>query len=131
MNEVYVCATLVVVLATGLVTDIIGIYALFGAFVLRVLVPEDEPFAGALVEKVEDLVSGLFLPSFFVSSGLKIDEATMFYLLMFSIHLIQRIKEETDRIRDPQLFQQGLRQRVPLLGRELRAQKPQRGHEFQ
>ncbi|KAJ0105871.1 hypothetical protein Patl1_17601 [Pistacia atlantica] len=35
------------------------------------------PFAGALVEKIEDLVSGLFLPLFFVSSGLKTDIATI------------------------------------------------------
>ncbi|KAF2313415.1 hypothetical protein GH714_010863 [Hevea brasiliensis] len=35
------------------------------------------PFAGALVEKVEDLVSGLFLPLYFVSSGLKTNIATI------------------------------------------------------
>ncbi|KAL0312500.1 UNVERIFIED_CONTAM: Cation/H(+) antiporter 18 [Sesamum radiatum] len=60
VDEIYICATLAAVLAAGLVTDIIGIHALFGAFVLGVLVPKEGPFAGALVEKVEDLVSGCF-----------------------------------------------------------------------
>ncbi|KAL3844525.1 hypothetical protein ACJIZ3_001928 [Penstemon smallii] len=77
VNEIYVCATLTAVLAAGFVTDTIGIHALFGAFVLGVIVPKEGPFAGALVEKVEDLVSGLFLPLYFVSSGLKTNVATI------------------------------------------------------
>lgn len=77
VEELYVCATLVAVLAAGFVTDTIGIHALFGAFVLGILVPKEGPFASALVEKVEDLVSGLFLPLYFVSSGLKTDVATI------------------------------------------------------
>ncbi|EEF51282.1 cation/H(+) antiporter 18 [Ricinus communis] len=77
VNEMYVCATLATVLAAGFCTDSIGIHALFGAFVIGVLIPKDGPFAGALVEKVEDLVSGLFLPLYFVSSGLKTNVATI------------------------------------------------------
>ncbi|XP_022136396.1 cation/H(+) antiporter 18-like [Momordica charantia] len=75
--ELYICATLTTVLAAGFVTDLIGIHALFGAFVVGVLVPKDGPLAGALVEKVEDLVSGLFLPLYFVSSGLKTNITTI------------------------------------------------------
>ncbi|XP_021820503.1 cation/H(+) antiporter 18-like [Prunus avium] len=77
VDEIYVCATLTAVLAAGLITDTIGIHAMFGAFVIGVLVPKEGPFAGALVEKVEDLVSGLFLPLYFVSSGLKTNVATI------------------------------------------------------
>ncbi|KAE9614095.1 putative cation/H+ exchanger, rossmann-like alpha/beta/alpha sandwich [Lupinus albus] len=77
VNELYVTVTLATVLAAGFVTDTIGIHALFGAFVVGVLVPKEGPFAGALVEKVEDLVSGLFLPLYFVSSGLKTNVATI------------------------------------------------------
>ncbi|KAI7739588.1 hypothetical protein M8C21_022613, partial [Ambrosia artemisiifolia] len=77
VDEVYVCATLGVVLAAGFVTDTIGIHALFGAFVVGVLIPKEGPFAGALVDKVEDLVSGLFLPLYFVSSGLKTNVASI------------------------------------------------------
>ncbi|KAL4373524.1 hypothetical protein AHAS_Ahas05G0090400 [Arachis hypogaea] len=77
INESYVCATLATVLAAGFVTDTIGIHALFGAFVVGVVLPKEGPFAAALVEKVEDLVSGLFLPLYFVSSGLKTNVATI------------------------------------------------------
>ncbi|KAL7122893.1 hypothetical protein ACP275_01G072300 [Erythranthe tilingii] len=77
VDEIYICATLAAVLAAGFVTDAIGIHALFGAFILGVLVPKEGPFSGALVEKVEDLVSGLFLPLYFVSSGLKTNVATI------------------------------------------------------
>lgn len=77
VKEIYICSTLVGVLAAAFVTDLIGIHALFGAFVMGVLVPKEGPFAGALVEKVEDLISGLFLPLYFVSSGLKTNVATI------------------------------------------------------
>lgn len=77
VEELYVCATLALVLAAGFCTDAIGIHALFGAFVVGVLVPKEGPFAGALVEKVEDLVTGLLLPLYFVSSGLKTNIATI------------------------------------------------------
>ncbi|KAF6172956.1 hypothetical protein GIB67_006332 [Kingdonia uniflora] len=77
VDEMYICATLGVVLAAGFITDAIGIHALFGAFVVGILVPNEGPLAGALVEKVEDLVSGLFLPLYFASSGLKTNVATI------------------------------------------------------
>ncbi|KAK9668355.1 hypothetical protein RND81_13G054600 [Saponaria officinalis] len=77
VDEIYICATLAAVLAAAFVTDTIGIHALFGAFVLGILAPKEGPFASALVEKVEDLVSSLLLPLYFVSSGLKTNVATI------------------------------------------------------
>ncbi|KAL0890924.1 hypothetical protein Bca101_014907 [Brassica carinata] len=77
VKEHYVCLTLGIVLAASFVTDLIGIHALFGAFVIGVIFPKEGHFASSLVEKVEDLVSGLFLPLYFVSSGLKTDVATI------------------------------------------------------
>ncbi|KAK1318363.1 Cation/H(+) antiporter 19 [Acorus calamus] len=77
VKEVYICATLTAVLAAGFVTDSIGIHALFGAFIVGIVVPKDGPFAGVLIEKIEDLISGIFLPLYFVSSGLKTDVTTI------------------------------------------------------
>ncbi|ESQ46777.1 hypothetical protein EUTSA_v10027645mg [Eutrema salsugineum] len=77
VEETYICTTLAVVLVCGFITDAIGIHSMFGAFVVGVLIPKEGPFAGALVEKVEDLVSGLFLPLYFVASGLKTNVATI------------------------------------------------------
>ena len=77
VKELYICITLTLVLACSFVTDTIGIHALFGAFVVGIIVPKDGPFAGLLIEKIEDIVSGLFLPLYFVSSGLKTNVATI------------------------------------------------------
>ncbi|XP_051177338.1 cation/H(+) antiporter 19-like [Lolium perenne] len=77
VKESFVCGTMAIVLCAGLVTDTIGIHALFGAFVIGVLVPKEGAFAGALTDKIEDLVSSLFLPLYFVSSGLKTNVATI------------------------------------------------------
>lgn len=77
IKEIYICITLAGVLAAGFVTDTIGIHALFGAFIVGVVVPKDGPFAGVLIEKVEDLITSLFLPLYFVSSGLKTNVATI------------------------------------------------------
>ncbi|CAM0957259.1 unnamed protein product [Alopecurus aequalis] len=77
VKEIYICATLSMVLAAGFITDTIGIHALFGAFIVGIVVPKEGPFAGVLLEKVEDLISGLFLPLYFVSSGLKTNVMTI------------------------------------------------------
>lgn len=77
VKEVYICFTLAIVLAAGFVTDVIGIHALFGAFVVGVVVPKEGLFARTLIDKVEDFISGLFLPLYFVSSGLKTNVATI------------------------------------------------------
>ncbi|KAG0480009.1 hypothetical protein HPP92_010867 [Vanilla planifolia] len=77
IKESYICATLIIVLAAAFATDAIGIHALFGAFVVGVLVPKDGPFASVLIEKLEDLVASLLLPLYFVSSGLKTDVTTI------------------------------------------------------
>ncbi|CAL5199105.1 unnamed protein product [Lathyrus oleraceus] len=77
VKELYICITLTLVLACSFVTDTIGIHALFGAFVVGIIMPKDGPFAGVLIEKIEDLVSGIFLPLYFASSGLKTNVATI------------------------------------------------------
>ncbi|KAI4335131.1 hypothetical protein L6164_013806 [Bauhinia variegata] len=77
VKEIYICITLSLVLACSFVTDTIGIHALFGAFVVGLIMPKDGPFAGVLIEKIEDLVSCLFLPLYFASSGLKTNVATI------------------------------------------------------
>lgn len=77
IRESFICATLTVVLAAGFITDAIGIHALFGGFVVGVLIPKEGPFASVLIERLEDLISSLLLPLYFVSSGLKTNVATI------------------------------------------------------
>ncbi|KAM0883027.1 hypothetical protein ACQ4PT_031904 [Festuca glaucescens] len=56
VKEVYICATLALVLAASFTTDAIGIHALFGAFMVGIVVPKEGPFAGVLIEKISPLI---------------------------------------------------------------------------
>ncbi|RZC78732.1 hypothetical protein C5167_002947 [Papaver somniferum] len=73
VDEAYICLTLAGVLVSGFMTDLIGIHAIFGAFVFGLAIPKEGVFAGRLIERIEDFVSGLLLPLYFASSGLKTD----------------------------------------------------------
>ncbi|KAH9303902.1 hypothetical protein KI387_008306, partial [Taxus chinensis] len=77
VSELFICITLVGVLASGFVTDAIGIHAIFGAFVFGLTIPKEGPFAGMLIEKIEDFVGVLLLPLYFASSGLKTNISTV------------------------------------------------------
>lgn len=72
VDELYICLTLLGVMVSGFMTDFIGIHSIFGAFVFGLTIPKGE-FAGILIERIEDFVSGLLLPLYFASSGLKTD----------------------------------------------------------
>ena len=61
----------VVLLASALVTEWIGIHALFGAFIAGAIMPKDEDFAHELSGKFQDITVVLFLPIFFAFTGLK------------------------------------------------------------
>lgn len=52
-------------------TEIIGIHALFGAFMTGVIMPDITKFRNHFIEKVEDVSVILLLPLFFVYTGLR------------------------------------------------------------
>jgi len=52
-------------------TEIIGIHALFGAFMAGVVMPPNVNFRNVFIEKVEDMALVLLLPLFFVFTGLR------------------------------------------------------------
>ncbi|WP_304119069.1 cation:proton antiporter [Mycolicibacterium bacteremicum] len=60
---------LILLMACAWFTDIIGIYAIFGAFILGVAMPSGF-FTDRLTDKLEPLTTKLLLPLFFVYSGL-------------------------------------------------------------
>lgn len=73
--EAYICVTLGGVMVSGFLTDLIGIHSIFGAFVFGLTIPKGGVFAERLMERIQDFVSGLLLPLYFASSGLKTDVA--------------------------------------------------------
>jgi Kef-type K+ transport system membrane component KefB len=52
-------------------TEVIGIHALFGAFMMGSIMPDIAKFRMIFIEKVEDVAVILLLPLFFVFTGLK------------------------------------------------------------
>ena len=60
---------LILLMACAWFTDIIGIYAIFGAFILGVAMPSGF-LAKHLTASLEPLVTTFLLPLFFVYSGL-------------------------------------------------------------
>lgn len=60
-----------VLLLSSYTTEIIGIHALFGAFMAGVVMPANQSFRNLFIEKVEDVSMVLLLPLFFVFTGLR------------------------------------------------------------
>lgn len=63
---VYVC-----LLVSALVTERIGIHALFGAFLMGAVIPHDSRIAREFIQKLEDIVAVLLLPAFFAFTGMR------------------------------------------------------------
>lgn len=61
----------VVLLASSYCCEVIGIHALFGAFLAGVIMPAGRNFRKLLIDKIEDVALVLLLPLFFVFTGLR------------------------------------------------------------
>jgi len=67
----WLIALLLLALACALVTEVLGIHALFGAFAAGVAVSGNANLRGLLVQKVEPFAIALLLPLFFAMTGLR------------------------------------------------------------
>nr|AGS49983.1 hypothetical protein [uncultured bacterium esnapd26] len=63
----------IVPIVCGYLTDLIGIYSVFGGFIAGLAMPRDPQFRQALHSRMMDTVSTLLLPIFFALSGLTTD----------------------------------------------------------
>lgn len=66
-----VLACLAAVLLASLATEIIGIHAVFGAFLLGVMIPHDSRLASELTMRLRDVTTILLLPAFFAITGMR------------------------------------------------------------
>jgi Kef-type K+ transport system membrane component KefB len=66
-----VAAVLGLLLLSAWATEMIGIHALFGAFLFGAMIPHDSGLARRLTDKMHDLVTVLLLPVFFAYTGLR------------------------------------------------------------
>lgn len=69
--------TVLLLFASAFLTDAIGVHAIFGAFLVGVIMPHEGGFAVKMTEKLEDIVSVIFLPLYFALSGLNTNLATL------------------------------------------------------
>ena len=66
-----IAIVLAVLLSSALATEVIGIHAVFGAFVAGAVMPVGGTFRGVLRERLESISSVFLLPLFFVYTGLR------------------------------------------------------------
>ncbi len=71
LSKPVIAIFLLVLVVSSYTTEVIGIHALFGAFMAGAIMPESHKFRQIFVEKVEDVAVILFLPLFFVFTGLR------------------------------------------------------------
>jgi Kef-type K+ transport system membrane component KefB len=71
VNKSIVAFIFIVLISSALVTQLIGIHALFGAFLAGVIMPPLPSFRKLIIDKVEDVSVTLLLPLFFVFTGLR------------------------------------------------------------
>jgi Kef-type K+ transport system membrane component KefB len=68
---------LAVLFVCAAVTNKIGIFAIFGAFVLGAVLSGEQEFRQAVARRLRDLVTAFFLPIFFTYTGLRTNVGTL------------------------------------------------------
>lgn len=71
MDKQVVAIYFLVLILSSFATEVIGIHALFGAFMAGTIMPEERKIRNIFIEKVEDIALVLLLPLFFVFTGLR------------------------------------------------------------
>ena len=71
LTQDLIAIILLVVLASGLITESLGVHALFGAFLAGVVMPRHDRLTEELSQKLEAVVVVLLLPLYFALTGLR------------------------------------------------------------
>ncbi|OXA87391.1 cation:proton antiporter [Flavobacterium hercynium] len=71
LNKPVVAIFFLTLLFSAYASELIGIHALFGAFLAGAIMPENNKFRNIFIEKVEDVSIIVLLPLFFVFTGLR------------------------------------------------------------
>lgn len=71
LSPLEISGAFLAVLLAALITETIGIHAVFGAFLLGAVIPHDSRIAYEFSGKLKDLVTVLLLPAFFALTGMR------------------------------------------------------------
>ncbi len=90
LNADVMAAIFLLILVSSLITEWLGIHALFGAFLAGAIMPKSHEIVHALTEKLEDITIVLLLPIFFAFNGLRtsiglVDGAQMWFFCFLII----------------------------------------------
>jgi Kef-type K+ transport system membrane component KefB len=69
--------TLIVIFLAAALTNLIGIFSIFGAFLLGAVLYDQREFREAIQRRMQDFVTVFFVPIFFTYTGLRTDIGTM------------------------------------------------------
>ena len=73
LNKECFALFILVFLCSSLVSEKIGLHAIFGGFIAGLIVPRLDKVTKDLDTKISDFVNTLFVPIYFVSSGFNVD----------------------------------------------------------
>ena len=76
---------LVLVFGAAMVTNLIGIFSIFGAFMMGALLFDQDEFRRAVALRLRDFVYVFFVPVFFMYTGLRTDIGTMTSPLLWKL----------------------------------------------
>ncbi len=106
LSKPVVAIFFVMLFISSFTSEVIGIHALFGAFMAGVIMPNNVQFRNIFIEKMEDVALVIFFPLFFVYTGLR----TQIGLLM--ICLVERFRADHIRCRCRKIYRQRFSSKV-------------------
>lgn len=71
LNQFVLALLFSAVIASALITELIGIHLIFGAFLMGVIMPKDAGFTREIAIRLEEFILIIMLPVFFAHSGLR------------------------------------------------------------
>jgi len=90
-----ICLSVVLCLLGALTTEYIGIHAIFGAFLMGIVIGTSNAFNQASKQIIKRFVYSVFVPIFWISLGLRVNFITSFdisiFILMFSAGLFSKV----------------------------------------
>lgn len=83
MNQTHFAIIICSILLAAIITDKVGLYSVFGGFILGLAIPREKLLIDSIKVKMQDIVVVMLLPLFFAFSGLKTN-----FLQIFSSNMI-------------------------------------------
>ena len=80
-----VTVLMVVVLVAAAITNMIGIFSIFGAFLTGAIMHDEKEFAHAMALRLRDFTTAFLLPIFFTYTGLRTDIGSMSGALLWAV----------------------------------------------